>query len=180
MTRVPSFPQRAVRVPALAVALVATLAACSGGGDSSAASPGPTASTSGPAASSAATETPTAAPETPTAAPVEPSGSPSSSAAETPEAEPTRLQIDDDVTGTLSLLGNGSIVVDTGKGTREAALTADTIVLDVQGSVCDKGAVPHRCTSAQLAKALKAGVSFEAKVLISDGKAVKVEEIVKD
>ncbi|GAA3135430.1 hypothetical protein [Streptosporangium carneum] len=113
-----------------------------------------------------------------------PTGSPSSSAAATPEAEPSRTggvkEVDTEATGAISLLGNGSIVVDTGKGVREAKLTGDTIVLDVQGSVCDQGAIPHRCTSAQLSKALKAGVSFEGKVLIADGVAVKVEEIVKE
>ncbi|MFD0885661.1 hypothetical protein ACFQ08_13990 [Streptosporangium algeriense] len=84
------------------------------------------------------------------------------------------------MTGPLSPVGKESILVDAPDGPHEVHLTGDTVVLDTQGSVCQKGAIPHRCTSAELVKALKAGVSFEAKVLISEGAAIKIEEIVKE
>ncbi|MBB4913844.1 hypothetical protein [Streptosporangium saharense] len=172
MTRLPS----AVRGSVLAVALAACLAACSSGGSSptgSAAAPSATPSAS-PSATPSATVTVTVTesqPSVPVSTSTPPTPTPSRSGGITKV---------DEVTGRLSPVGKESVVVDTSDGPHEVHLTADTVVLDTQGSVCDKGAVPHRCTSEQLVKALKAGVTFEAKVLITDGDAVKIEEIVRD
>ncbi|MEV4097137.1 hypothetical protein [Streptosporangium saharense] len=174
MTRLPS----AVRGSVLAVALAACLAACSSGdpGGSSAA-PSPTGSAAVPSA------TPSAAPSATPSATVTVTVTESQPSVPVSTPTPSRsggITKVDEVTGQLSPVGKESIVVDASDGPHEVHLTAYTVVLDTQGSVCDKGAVPHRCTSEQLIKALKAGVSFEAKVLITDGDAVKVEEIVKD
>ncbi|GHE30943.1 hypothetical protein GCM10017673_37160 [Streptosporangium violaceochromogenes] len=174
----------AKRVPhvLLATLLLAGSAACSGGNGA------PTAS---PAASASPVPSPTPEGAVSETTPL-PGATATLRATTTPEpwetlGEGTRSgirKIDADETGQLSLLGTSSIVVDTGGGAKEtmkeARLTDDTVVLDVQGSVCAQGSVPHRCTSKQLARALKAGVSFYAKVLIADGDAVRVEEIVKN
>lgn len=166
------------RVPhvLLGTLLLAGAAACSDGGVVPAA----------PTAASSPSPTPEGAPPEATALP---GATVTLRATTTPEpwetlGEGTRSgirEIDADETGRLSLLGTSSIVVDAGgRGMKEARLTDDTVVLDTQGSVCAQGSVPHRCTSGQLAKALRAGVSFHAKVLIADGVAVRVEEIVKE
>lgn len=167
----------------LGAVLAAGLSACSGGDGS------PVESSGSPAASVPVTPQGVASPgEAVTPDAVTPGGITTPGGTATPSQE-TPLgegnvsgirEIDAEETGQLSLLGTGSIVVDTGRGVKEALLTADTVVLDTQGSVCAEGAIPHRCSSKQLAKALKAGVSFYAKVMISDGMAVRIEEIVKE
>ncbi|MEU1881287.1 hypothetical protein ABZ470_28615 [Streptosporangium sp. NPDC020072] len=175
MTRVPS----AVRGSVLAVALAACLAACSSGGSGTSGASGESPSAAASPTATVTADTSQMPSETPSESvpdvPVEPSV--------TPTATPTRsgsVSRVDDVTGRLSPLGKESVVVDASDGPHEVHLTGDTVVLDTQGSVCQKGAVPHRCTSAELFKALKAGVTFEARVLISEGDAIKIEEIVKE
>ncbi|MER7130990.1 hypothetical protein [Streptosporangium saharense] len=172
VTRLPS----AVRGSVLAVVLAACLAACSSGGSAAAPSATPSAEPSvtpsaEPSVTPSATVTVTVTESRPSVPVATPTPAPSRTGGITKV---------DEVTGQLSPVGKESIVVDASDGPHEVHLTGDTVVLDTQGSVCDKGAVPHRCTSEQLIKALKAGVSFEAKVLITDGDAVKIEEIVKD
>ncbi|MEV7005376.1 hypothetical protein [Streptosporangium sp. NPDC051022] len=173
MTRVLSALPVTAPVVVPVVALVVSLSGCSGGsGPSTVAADalaGAPAASSGTVPSSASSSVPSSVP---------------SSAAAAPGAGPSRDggtgTADAEVTGWLSPLGTGAIVVDTGRSVREVRLAAGTVVLDAQGSVCDEGEAPHRCSSEQLVTALKAGVAFRATVSIGDGTAVRIEEVVRE
>ncbi|WP_433251273.1 hypothetical protein ACQPYK_05640 [Streptosporangium sp. CA-135522] len=167
---------KVTRILLLAV-FAAGLSACSGGGETSAASATPTASVSEPtsAPASGPTDGPTDGPATESATPQ----APVSPAATASPSVPGLRGLDAVVLGEVKRLKAGSITVKPEKGEkREAMLTPFTLVLDVQGGVCKEGELPHRCNAAQLEKALKAGNTFYGKVTIKDGVAERIEEIV--
>ncbi|WP_162641250.1 hypothetical protein [Streptosporangium sp. 'caverna'] len=166
----------------LVAALVAGLSACSGEGDSSAASATPTASAT-PAASGSASASPA---DSETAAP-----DPAASAAPTAFAEPTAeassadAEADDTKPG-LYLLGvisatqgePGSITVLLDEGeVQPVVLSRTAVVLDVKGTICSGGKLPHKCTVQQLEKALASGKDPRAKVTVKDGVATRIEEL---
>ncbi|MFD8560411.1 hypothetical protein ACFV1N_24305 [Streptosporangium canum] len=162
----------------LVAAFAAGLTACSGEGDPSAA---PTAS----ASASASVSEPAVSSE-----PAVPSSSPSDPAATVPEAtasasaSPSEKPLrgaDGELLGDVRLSGAGAITVaPEGEKAQKVELTPFTEVLDVQGAICSEGKIPHKCTTDQLQKALKAGTSFYAKVTVKDGTATKIEEIVPE
>lgn len=169
----------------LVAAFAAGLAACSGEGDPSAPPTAPAASAS--AAGSEAAPTPTA--------PAASASSPGSEAAPTApaaSAEPTAEAPGDgagdtgpamDLIGALSASPTqpGWITVQLDAGDAQPVmLSPEAVVLDLRGAICDKGAVPHKCTAAQLEKALKKGGVPYAKVTLKSGVAVRVEELVQD
>ncbi|MEU6742674.1 hypothetical protein [Streptosporangium sandarakinum] len=163
----------------LAVGLAAGLTACSGDGDESAA-PAPAVSATEPSAvPETASEQPATALPTATTLPTV-TATLTASPAATPSVSGMR-GLDGDLVGDVQLQGSDAITVaPEGEAARQAELTPFTEVLDVQGGICTKGSLPHRCTMDQLRKALKAGKSLYAKVTIKDGFAMRVEEIVPD
>ncbi|MFI6800870.1 hypothetical protein [Streptosporangium canum] len=160
----------------LVAAFAAGLTACSDGGDSSAA---PTAS----ASASASVSEPAVSSES-----AAPSSSPSDPAATVPEATASASPAidlprgaDGVLLGDVRLSGAGAITVaPQGEKAQKVELTPFTEVLEVQGAICSEGKIPHKCTTDQLRKALKAGTSFYAKVTVKDGTATKIEEIVPE
>ncbi|ACZ83475.1 hypothetical protein [Streptosporangium roseum] len=164
----------------LVAAFAAGLTACSGEGD-------PSAPPTTPAASASAAGAETAS--TPTA----PAASASSSGPATPaaSAEPTAAAPGDgagDTGPALDLIGAlsasptqpGWITVQLDAGdSQPVMLSPEAVVLDLRGAICDKGAVPHKCTAAQLEKALKKGGVPYAKVTLKNGVAVRIEELVQ-
>ncbi|WP_156056458.1 hypothetical protein [Streptosporangium roseum] len=162
----------------LVAAFAAGLAACSGEGDPSAPPTAPAASAS--AAGSETVSTPT----TPAAS--------AESTSEAASSEPTAEEPGDgagDTGPAMHLIGAlsasptqpGWITVQLDAGDAQPVmLSPEAVVLDLRGAICDKGAVPHKCTAAQLEKALKkSGVPY-AKVTLKSGVAVRVEELVKE
>jgi hypothetical protein len=83
------------------------------------------------------------------------------------------------VSGLVTLIAPGSILVESNTDAQEASLADDTVVLDIKGHVCTTGSPPRRCTWHQLEHALGDDTSnaFYAKVVIKGGVAVRVEEI---
>ncbi|GGQ03999.1 hypothetical protein [Streptosporangium pseudovulgare] len=159
----------------LAVGLAAGLTACSGDGDGGeSAAPTPAVSaTESSAAPETASEPPATALPTVTA-------TLTASPAATPSVSGMR-GLDGDLVGDVQLQGSGAITVaPEGEAARQAELMPFTEVLDVQGGICTKGSLPHRCTTDELRKALKAGKSLYAKVTVKDGFAMRIEEIVPD
>ncbi|MBG0813683.1 hypothetical protein [Planomonospora sp. ID82291] len=166
----------------LAAAFAVCLSACTGegGSDPSAAPGAPSASGSAPQAASPAASTPAPPPET---APETAEASPPASSPSAPASPdiPGGRGLDEDVQGQVTMKGADSILIaGDDAGDRTAQLLPYTEVLDVQGGVCDEGAIPHRCSVDQLKKALKADVSLYAKVTIKDGVAVRIEELVRN
>ncbi|WP_449065296.1 hypothetical protein [Planomonospora algeriensis] len=165
----------------LAAAFAACLSACAGegGSDPSATPAAPSASGSAPQTASPAVSTPAPAPPSEPAETLFPAPSPSGGTS-TPDTLGGR-GLDEDVLGQVTMKGANSILV-TGDdaGDRTAQLLPYTEVLDVQGGICDEGAIPHRCNVDQLKKALKSGTSLYAKVTIKDGVAVTIEELVRN
>ncbi|GIH75946.1 hypothetical protein [Planobispora longispora] len=163
----------------LAAALTVGLAACSAEQRGTEAAP---------SASAAASQAPQPTAQESSAATPDASQSavPESPAPETTrsEAAPSSLRdsgADRDVTGLVTLKGADSIKVEGDDAAAyEATLTPFTVVLDAQGSICDTGAIPHKCSVDQLKKALKSGVSLYAKVSIQDDLATEIEEIVRN
>ncbi|WP_156056359.1 hypothetical protein [Streptosporangium roseum] len=159
----------------LVAAFAAGLTACSSEGDSAA----PTASVS----ASASVSEPAASPEpaVPSSSPSDPvSTLPETSASASPSEKPIR-GADGELLGDVRLSGAGAITVaPEGEKAQKVELTPFTEVLDVQGAICSEGKIPHKCTTDQLRKALKSGVSLYAKVTVKDGTATKIEEIVPE
>ncbi|MEV4188585.1 hypothetical protein AB0J28_44835 [Streptosporangium canum] len=163
----------------LLVAAFATgLTACSDGDDSSAA---PTASTSASASvSEPAVSSESAVPSSSPSDPATTVPEATASASASPSEKPLR-GADGELLGDVRLSGTGAITVaPEGDKAQEVELTPFTEVLDVQGAICSEGKIPHKCTTDQLRKALKSGVSFYAKVTVKDGTATKIEEIVPE
>ncbi|MER5321983.1 hypothetical protein [Streptosporangium roseum] len=160
----------------LVAAFAAGLTACSGEGDSSAA---PTASASASAsAASSAPVVPSSFPSDPVT--TVPEATATATASASPSEKPLR-GTDGELLGDVTLSGAGAIMVaPEGEKAQKVELTPFTEVLDVQGAVCSEGKIPHKCTTDQLRKALKSGVSFYAKVTVKDGTATKIEEIVPE
>ncbi|GIH91315.1 hypothetical protein Psi01_19450 [Planobispora siamensis] len=148
------------------------LSGCSQETGSSAASAGPSASgpsASEPASASSALSSPAT---TPTA---------TASASPGPSGTPAGRGLYADAVGQVTLAGGERIRVEPDAGEAvEGELTRFTVVLDVQGGICDKGGIPHKCSVAQLKKALKADVALYAKVTVKDGLVTQVEEIVRN
>ncbi|GAA2850379.1 hypothetical protein GCM10010517_07830 [Streptosporangium fragile] len=169
----------------LAAVFAAGLSACSGEGTSSAPSAAPAAAETSPAPAAAET-----AADSPAASAAETAAETSPAAS----AEPTAGTPDEgdgagDTGPAVALIGTlgvdlsqpGWITVQLDGGdTQPVMLSPGAVVLDVQGAVCDEGKLPHKCTAAQLEKALKAGKSFYAKVTLKGGVAMQVEEIVQN
>ncbi|MFJ2030461.1 hypothetical protein [Streptosporangium sp. NPDC087985] len=89
------------------------------------------------------------------------------------------LAADGVLRGDVQPLGTGWITVaPEGEAARKVALTPFTVVLDLQGEICKQGAIPHRCTAAQLKKALKSGISLYAKVTVRGGTVEQIEELI--
>ncbi|MEV4186739.1 hypothetical protein AB0J28_35480 [Streptosporangium canum] len=169
----------------LVAAFAAGLTACSGEGDPSAPPTTPAASAS--AAGSETSPTPTAP-----AASASSSGSEAAPTAPAASAEPTAEAPGDgagDTGPAMHLIGAlsasptrpGWITVQLDAGDAQPVmLSPEAVVLDLRGAICDTGTVPHKCTAAQLEKALKkAGVPY-AKVTLKSGVAVRVEELVQE
>ncbi|MFI6451277.1 hypothetical protein ACIBF6_06950 [Streptosporangium amethystogenes] len=164
----------------LVAAFAAGLSACSAEDGSSASSTAPavSASPAGPES------TPTPAPAvtvTVTAEPSSPAGS-TDSPAEPEEDEPGDGAGDTgSATYLLGPLGTspgqpGWITVQTGDGdVQSVMLSPGAVVLDARGTICATGKVPHRCTAAQLEKALNARKPLNAKVMLQGGVAVRIE-----
>ncbi|WP_433256119.1 hypothetical protein ACQPYK_16465 [Streptosporangium sp. CA-135522] len=155
----------------LVAVFVAGLSACSGQ-DGSSSSPSAAASPS-PAESESAAASPS---------PAESETGSAEDATETPGDGATDTGPAVDLIGSLSvtLTQPGWITVQLDGGDAQPVmLRPDAVVLDVQGAICDKGAIPHKCTAAQLEKALKAGKDVYAKVTLKSGTATRVEEIVR-
>ncbi len=161
----------------LVAAFAAGLSACSAEDGSSAPSTAPAVSApSGPESAPvpAVTVTVTAEPSSPadsTDSPAEPEGDePGDGAGDTGPA-----------TYLLGPLGTspgqpGWITVQTGDGdVQSVMLSPDAVVLDARGTICTTDKVPHRCTAAQLEKALNARKSLNAKVTLQGGVAVRIE-----
>lgn len=170
----------------LVAAFAAGLTACSGEGDPSAP---PAASTT--SASAAASETAPAEPTAPAASASSP-GPEAAPTAPAASAEPTAEAPGDgagDTGPAMHLIGAlsasptrpGWITVQLDAGDAQPVmLSPEAVVLDLRGAICDTGAVPHKCTAAQLEKALKkSGVPY-AKVTLKSGVAVQVEELVQE
>ncbi|GAA4221242.1 hypothetical protein GCM10023075_09350 [Streptosporangium album] len=159
----------------LVAAFAAGLSACSADDSSSASSAVPTIS-----ASSAGPETASASVS---AEPTDPAASP----------EPTAGAQDKGDGGGDSgpaayLLGElsaspaqpGQITVQIGDGdTQQVRLSPTATVLDTRGTICKTGKAPHKCTVAQLEKALNARKFPYAKVTLKGEIAVRVEAIDK-
>ncbi|MEU7452401.1 hypothetical protein [Streptosporangium roseum] len=162
----------------LVAAFAAGLTACSGEGDSSAA---PTASASASASASVSEPAVSSEPATPSTLPSTPAPvTPDASASASPVIDLPR-GTDGELLGDVKLSGAGAIMVaPEGEKAQKVELTPFTEVLDVQGAVCSEGKIPHKCTTDQLRKALKSGVSFYAKVTVKDGTATRIEEIVPE
>ncbi|MFF5211575.1 hypothetical protein [Streptosporangium sp. NPDC000396] len=162
----------------LVAAFVAGLSACSGEDKAPVPSEPPvTATSASPSVSVAASGTPEAL------ASVSPPPSASPSPSDSP-SEGNGLGIrgtDAVLLGDVQLQGADSITVaPSGEKARKVQLTPFTVVLDVQGAICDQGKLPHKCTVEQLVKALKGGASLYAKVTVKDGGATRIEEIVPE
>ncbi|MET8339504.1 hypothetical protein ABZV14_25480 [Streptosporangium canum] len=171
----------------LVAAFAAGLTACSGEGD-------PSAPPTSPAASASAAGSETAPTPTAPAASASSSGSEAAPTPTTPaaSAEPTAEAPGDgagDTGPAMHLIGSlsasptqpGWITVQLDAGDAQPVmLSPEAVVLDLRGAICDTGAVPHKCTAAQLEKALKkSGVPY-AKVTLKSGVAVRVEELVQE
>ncbi|GAA0825196.1 hypothetical protein ACFQVD_19550 [Streptosporangium amethystogenes subsp. fukuiense] len=162
----------------LVAAFAAGLSACSAEDGSSASSTAPAVSAS-----------PTGSESTPApAVTVTVTAEPSPPADSTdPPAEPGRDEQGDgagDTGPAVYLLGPlgtslgqpGWITVQTGDGdVQSVMLSPDAVVLDARGTICDTGKVPHRCTAAQLERALNARKPLNAKVMLQGGVAVRIE-----
>ncbi|GII04741.1 hypothetical protein [Planobispora takensis] len=156
-------------VPAAALALALVLSGCSEA-DPPAAPAAPSAS--GPAPASPALSAGTDPAPTPT---LTASASPSLS------GTPAGRGLYADPVGQVTFVGGERIRVEPDDGEAvEGELTPFTVVLDVQGGICDKGEIPHKCSVAQLKKALKADVALYAEVTVKDGLVTQVEEIVRN
>ncbi|MEU9833637.1 hypothetical protein AB0D67_19130 [Streptosporangium sp. NPDC048047] len=170
---------RVLTAVVLTAGLAAGLTACSGDGDGNSAAPAPTVTvTETSAATGTASEPPVTAPPTSSVPTV--TATLTASPAATPSVSGMR-GLDEDLVGDVQLDGSGAITVaPEGEAARRAKLMPFTEVLDVQGGICTKGSLPHRCTTDQLRKALKAGTSLYAKVTVKDGFAMRIEEIVPE
>lgn len=162
----------------LVAAFAAGLSACSAEDGSSASSTAPAVSASPTGSEStpapAVTVTVTAEPSSPadsTDSPAEPGGDEQGDGA-------------GDTGPAVYLLGPlgtspgqpGWITVQTGDGdVQSVMLSPDAVVLDARGTICDTGKVPHRCTAAQLERALNARKPLNAKVMLQGGVAVRIE-----
>lgn len=169
---------KATRILLLAV-LAAGLSACSGGSDPSAApvTPAPSATAPSEQPSLLPSDLPSVLPSASASTAPEASVSASASASSTPVAQAA----DGVLLGDVQPLGTGWITVaPEGEAAQKTELTPFTVVLDVQGSICKQGALPHKCTVEQLKKALKSGVSLYAKVTIKGGTAEEIAEIVPE
>ena len=116
---------------------------------------------------------------------------PAASTAPTASAEPTAEASSadagaDDTKPDLYLLGvlsatqgePGSITVLLDEGeVQPVVLSRTAVVLDVKGTICSGGKLPHKCTVQQLEKALASGKDPRAKVTIRDGIAIRIEEL---
>ncbi|MFJ2031131.1 hypothetical protein [Streptosporangium sp. NPDC087985] len=178
----------------LVAAFAAALSACSAGGDSSAPTTAPAVSAAEPTATSTAETTSAEPPAEPEAATA--STAPAATASiESPNlaasAEPTAGAQGDgagDTGPAMHLIGvlsasptqPGWITVQLDEGdTQEVMLSPDAVVLDIGGTICNKGKLPHRCTVAQLEKAFRARKAPYAKVTIQGGVAMRIEELVE-
>ncbi|WP_326820994.1 hypothetical protein [Streptosporangium sp. NBC_01756] len=172
----------------LVAAFAAGLSACSAEDNSSASSAAPAAS-----ASSTGPETTVTTPPAPAASTEPASPEPTTDAA---TGAATDAPGEDDGAGDAGpatyLLGElsasadqpGRITVQIGDGdAQQVTLSPDAAVLDTLGTICGKGTgkakAPHKCTVAQLDKALAAHKFPYAKVTLKAGAAVRVEVMVK-
>ncbi|MBB2908854.1 cytoskeletal protein RodZ [Streptosporangium becharense] len=172
----------------LVAAFAAGVSGCSGEGGSSAATPTAAASSAtvtappapaAPTVSESATETETAAPAvTPSTVPADPTAGASGEGDGAGDTGPA-VQLVGTLSATLTEPGWITVQLDGGDA-QPVMLNRDAPVLDVQGTICDKGKVPHKCTVAQLEKALRAGKAPYAKVTLRGGVAVRVEELVRE
>jgi hypothetical protein len=72
----------------------------------------------------------------------------------------------------------GSIKVQLEEGeVQPVVLSRTAVVLDVKGTICKQGKLPHKCTVQQLEKALASGKTPHAKVMVTDGIATRIEEL---
>lgn len=171
---------KATRILLLAV-LAAGLSACSGGSDPTAAPATPTPSATAPSEqpSLLPSDLPSVLPSA--SASTAPEASVSASASASASSTPVAQAADGVLLGDVQPLGTGWITVaPEGEAAQKTELTPFTVVLDVQGSICKQGALPHKCTVEQLKKALKSGVSLYAKVTIKGGTAEEIAEIVPE
>ncbi|MBB2909385.1 hypothetical protein FHS43_000631 [Streptosporangium becharense] len=160
----------------LVAALAMGLSACSGGDGPSGAAPASTVTVTAPPS---ALPSP---PETPAETGVPFTTPPEASTPSHPSPSvPGGRGTDATVLGQIALRGADRITVTPESDKEvEVLLTPFTVVLDVQGTVCDDGELPHRCSGEQLQKVLKKGGVLFAKVTIKDGTAIQIEEIVQN
>jgi hypothetical protein len=159
----------------LMAAFVVGISACSGEGDLSAASPSPA-----PAVSTAPSVSASASPAASETAVV--STSPPVSLEPTPETSSAGVsgpKPDFYLVGVLSanVEEPGSITVQLDEGeVQPVVLSRTAVVLDVKGTICSQGKLPHKCTVQQLERALASGKTPHAKVMVTDGIATRIEE----